>query len=386
MTRELTRSELQPQKPKTILVCGSRSSGKSTLTRTIINRFLTESTNGVLLLDLDTNQPELAPPGLIYLAHVREHLLGPPLSNLVTGLGRGAAEDSVGLELDGSETPTSTERNSNVASQSRILRMHYLGFSAIDLAMVSDGSFATDLLQYGELVRDEYPGCPLIVNSSGQLHTGNASVPQLYSQMDFSDIISLDSSTSSRHRRSTMAGYTDNYTFHEIRSKAFKSASPSTIRWNQLQSYFHMANSSYGRSTWDRLALLSANRNELSYSGAESDIWAVIILEQQLALEHVAQALRGSIVAIVAVSCAQSEALAYTTIERIPCGKNDLLKPQNSQCLGLAYIDTVDRERETITVFTPLSQGLFSAQAGRGRKIALVLGKQDRHWFPPSSR
>src|SRR3954469_5695261 len=91
---------------RTVLVCGSGSTGKSTLCRALINRYLSGQSytldnsvpkSGVLLIDFDLDRPELTPPGLVYLAHVKRALFGPPESHLaVAGSG-----------------------------QNRILRMHY---------------------------------------------------------------------------------------------------------------------------------------------------------------------------------------------------------------------------------------------------------------------
>jgi energy-coupling factor transporter ATP-binding protein EcfA2 len=110
-----TISKLLPE-GRTVLVCGSGGTGKSTFCRASTNRLLADqaflrhisgSKGGVLLLDLDLTQPELTPPGLIYLAHVKSALLGSPDSHYA---------------MPGS-------------SQNHILRMHYLG--GIDVDSVS---------------------------------------------------------------------------------------------------------------------------------------------------------------------------------------------------------------------------------------------------------
>ena len=189
-----------------------------------------------------------------------------------------------------------------------------------------------------------------------------------------------------------------------------------------MQSYFHLISSQFDEPTWDRLALLSSNKKEFAYSGPDSMIWAVVTLGETLALENVAQALEDSIVSVMAVkmrdTCeaqsnhsldgipgqlsshlapnvldpfdgqrADHSHVMHTTPENLPYFQEldfevNLLHPQWSECLGLAYITAIDPTRETIEMVTPITAETIFSQRNNGFRIALVMGRQDRQWAP----
>jgi len=76
-----------------VLVCGAKNVGKSTFLRYIINRtlsapkpiILTKQTSEVAILDLDSGQPELSPPGMLTLTVLKRPLLSDPPMNMVVG-------------------------------------------------------------------------------------------------------------------------------------------------------------------------------------------------------------------------------------------------------------------------------------------------------------
>lgn len=189
-----------------------------------------------------------------------------------------------------------------------------------------------------------------------------------------------------------------------------------------MQSYFHLVNSKLPESTWDQLALLSSNKKELPYSGAKSMCWAIFTIGERLELGYVAQALEDSIVAIIAVEIdeklrtqaddlseesprplpsnlvptvqdmpneqrAEAVHIKRTEVENLPYFQDfdrdaDLLHPQRSECLGLAYVTTIDPVRETIEILTPISQQIMSSRRDNGFRLAIVMGRQDRQWAP----
>lgn len=385
---------------RTVLVCGSSSTGKSTFCRACTNRLLAdqkapqripESKSGVLLLDLDLMQPELTPPGLIYLAHVTSALFGSPDSHFAI--------------------PSS--------SQSRILRMHYLG--GIHAGSVSNAGISAimDLLQYCSTVRKDYPGCPVFINSSSWLFdVESLQLSSLVRMMQLSDIVYFDSGGSLKHQELLSRSMGEKCNLWGLASKVHRSAPASTIWWSYMQSYFHLVSSQHDEPTWDPLALLSSNKVELTYSGPESMVCAVVTLGERLALGNVAQALEDSIVAIVAVENAPEAQVAQsldepsrqfssylaTTIpdvfdeeqtdptyivrtvgEGLPYLQDfdfevSLLHPQRTECLGLGYITAIDPVREIIELVTPISQQIMSAHTRHGFTLAIVMGRQNRQW------
>ena len=63
--------------PSRTLICGAKSTGKSTLLRYLVNRHLSRQ-NSVIVMDCDVGQPEFSPPGMLTLTLVDEPLLSPP--------------------------------------------------------------------------------------------------------------------------------------------------------------------------------------------------------------------------------------------------------------------------------------------------------------------
>eukprot|EP01084_Bolivina_argentea_P201012 343641_1 len=72
--------ENQTRHPPTVIVCGAKGVGKSTLCRYTVNRLLRRYTS-VAILDCDVGQPEVGPPGLVSLYITAAPLLSPPHLN-----------------------------------------------------------------------------------------------------------------------------------------------------------------------------------------------------------------------------------------------------------------------------------------------------------------
>lgn len=66
-----------------VAICGAKGVGKSTCLRYLTNRLLSDGVERVALLDADSGQPELSPPGLLTLSLVERPLLQPPHSHTV---------------------------------------------------------------------------------------------------------------------------------------------------------------------------------------------------------------------------------------------------------------------------------------------------------------
>lgn len=384
-----------------MLVCGSGSTGKSTFCRTSINQILAdqefsgdivETKAGVLLIDLDLVQPELTPGGLISLAHVKSTLLGSPESHYA---------------IQGS-------------NQSRILRMHYLGGIKGDAISLAGLNAIKDLLQHCANIRKDLPGCPVLINSSSWLlDIGYTELSTLISIMRPSDIVYFDSSGSLKHREVLTRSMGSRCNLWGLATKVYRSAPASAIHWSHMQSYLQLTTSRGHGHYWDPLALLSYNKKEISYSGTDSMIWAVVTLGERLAPDNIAQALEGSMIAIVVVQEDGCEAqnnqfsderpkhvtsdlapnvpnmldkqqadptkIARTPGENLPYFLNsdveaNFLHPRRSDCLGLAYITAIDAERETVEVITPISRQTMSTQRENGLGLVIVMGRQELRW------
>ena len=79
--------------------------------------------------------------------------------------------------------------------------------------------------------------------------------------------------------------------------------------------------------------------------------------------------------------------MVWTEAENLPYVRNlnleaTILHPQRSVCLGLAYVNGIDPVREVIDMLTPVSQQAMSTRIDDGFDIAIVMGRQERHWAP----
>lgn len=135
-------------KTSTIMICGPKSSGKSTFARLLVNRILSSIApdpksptitkwTGVALLDLDPGQPEYSPPGQLSLIHVQELNFGQPFSHPVP---------------DGKST---------------VIRSHAIGAISPSLDPSLYLACALDLFAHYRNLLQNFPGCPLIINTPG---------------------------------------------------------------------------------------------------------------------------------------------------------------------------------------------------------------------------
>lgn len=74
-------SAAPPEGNISVLVCGAKGVGKSTVCRLLVNRMLGRHTQ-VAFLDCDLGQPEFTPPGLVSLHKLDTPVLGPPHTNI----------------------------------------------------------------------------------------------------------------------------------------------------------------------------------------------------------------------------------------------------------------------------------------------------------------
>ena len=76
---------------KRVMVCGAKSTGKSTYVRYLINNLLSDcEQNGgfngeIALLDCDVGQPEFSAPGMVTLTIISKPILSPPNAHIVCG-------------------------------------------------------------------------------------------------------------------------------------------------------------------------------------------------------------------------------------------------------------------------------------------------------------
>lgn len=141
-----------------VLVCGAKGVGKSTYLRYITNRMLSTTYQQVAVLDLDSGQPELSPPGLLTLSILSKPIVAdPPMHMNCTGSGR----------IDNNKVSMAAENDDIV---DHLVSSYFFG----DITSKSDPDtyihIANKLMnKYQELIasKEEYSSLPLVVNTDG---------------------------------------------------------------------------------------------------------------------------------------------------------------------------------------------------------------------------
>ncbi|KAI9834202.1 MAG: hypothetical protein M1819_003040 [Sarea resinae] len=152
-----------------VLICGAKSTGKSTFARTLVNHLLyaevcahnsntkaqisvqqpKQKTNGVAFLDLDPGQPEYSPPGQVSLLHLHTPNFSPPYAHPCLPHGNGP---------------------------DHLVRAHSIASVAPDQNPYHYIACAMDLLEHYHRLRTYNPFCPLVINCSGWVYGLGADV------------------------------------------------------------------------------------------------------------------------------------------------------------------------------------------------------------------
>lgn len=390
-------------KPRMILICGPKSSGKSTFAKLLVNKLLTtqgETTNqkktgkinGVALLDLDPGQPEYSAPGQLSLIHVQKPNFGPPFSH-----------------------PTTSSANKSI-------RSHSIG--AISPAM--DPSLymecALDLFAHYRNLLSSSPTCPLVVNTPGWvLGTGLEILVELIQKIIPSEVIYMsqegpsevavglreaDKSVPLLTLPSQLSEYTTRTAAH--------------LRTMQYMSYFHLEVTNKEGLAWGGKPLTSIAPWEIRYSGESPGVIGILCYGEQPPKSLLAETINGSLVSVVVIDdlsaipgwsssntadviwpenqdtgdiehqAFNDEDIHLGRIEKplvIRTSDEDLpyfnpansicLDPKNSHSIGLALIRGIDTNRKRLQVLTPIDPSVIQGIQEAGKSIVLISGKLD---------
>ncbi|EXJ88844.1 hypothetical protein A1O3_01908 [Capronia epimyces CBS 606.96] len=373
--------------PPRILLCGRRCSGVSTLARCLVNRIVTRQNastiktrhTGVLVLDLDTNMPEFAPPGTISLVHVVGTQLGPSFTHVLTATGR----------------------------SNRILRTHFLG--DVHFTDLCDWHIdrVLDLVELAKQHCARYDGTPVLVLAPKWWNGIEQKLAsQLWTRIAPTDIICLDASTASPHLQPWKSvAETGQCRVHQLPGQVFDKIYSAREHDLQMQSYFHLVDSSTDHPLWNDLPILAGTHHELtlSYGGDDADVCSVILLGGHVALEDTYDALEGNLVAIVAVKrptdrgsmsdCEVTEDSntdsSHVSVSRTEEGLPRLhvqggmrsrslsgSSGEDSFCVAVAMVVKIDIPSRQITLVTGPSLSVREVEARKqGHQVALVLQK-----------
>ena len=279
-------SEATLDKPATILICGPKASGKSTICRLMKNALLTtqrsqsrppETSRRVILLDLDPGQPEFSPPGEISLIDMRSCNLGTPFTHPIVP------------HLNGSQ----------------LLRSHHFGSVSPREDPKHYFDCVLDLLRYYRRLSNLDPAYTLVINCSGWIQGSGLDLSlQLLSFSDATDVI-YTSTTGPDGIDDVLATACNvrGSLLHRVSSQPFQdvTSSASKLRSMQTLSYFHLAEPEAGNLRWNPSPLTDRPPLIIPYVGPQQAIFAVMILGDEQNPEFFVSILDGSLVGIVLI-------------------------------------------------------------------------------------
>lgn len=361
------------KEPPVVLVCGPKSSGKSTLSRILINRLVTGQGGtkkklwpGTAVMDIDPGQPEFSPPGVISLVRLDRPNLSPPFCH-----------------------PTLGDKH--------ILRSHAVAAVTPAFNIEHYKECVLELFQhYKAYCKD----IPLVINTPGWVQgTGLGLLMDLINEIHPAEVVYM-SEDGPEDTVEGLKSACENIRFTTLPSQSgeFTSRTAIHLRHMQVMSYFHVdPDKTVGDHVrWDPRTLTSVPPLLAKYGGPNSGILGVVCYGYQPGAELLADAVDGTVLAVVEVQdrrafrLAQGDAaaghahaeehrvldlerLTQRTPEHVPYIRRSApLDPRYSRCLGLALVRGVDAGKKTLALSTPVSPGTLV-----GKEIVLVSGKFD---------
>ncbi|KAF8431848.1 hypothetical protein BGX38DRAFT_1277063 [Terfezia claveryi] len=334
-----------PQAP-VILITGPKSSGKSTLSRTLTN-ILLNTYPKISYLDLDPGQPEFAPPGMISLSVLSNPIFGPPF----------------------------THPAGPVSRESKRHRAHHLGFVS---PREDPGGYiqaAGDLFQYYTHLCDSHSdsslGIPLIrpspPPSPPQHPSGNASTT-------ISDIHALLPHTTRFHHMPAPAPAA-------IQAKF----SAADLRSLHTMSYFHHSVVRVGGDHEPRISWGFANplTHVLPWVLSGRKIGAgihILHLTPPLPPQLFRDAIEGTIVGVILVDNVKNSAEDEGNGDKAGSGlpypfPGPPPTPETSHCVGLAVIRAIDTTTHEVQLILPQKDSYLSEASSSHEGLALVRGR-----------
>lgn len=281
-------SQGQVGRPKAILVCGPKGSGKSTFSRMITNAILTKlpttskasskssDSPTVALLDVDPGQPEFSPPGEISLVQIQSCNLGPPFSH------PSANNDGV-----------------------KLIRSHYIGSTSPKDDPQHYLRCVLDLLHHYKQMLSQHPSCSLIMNTAGWIQgTGLELLVDFIRHIGLTDVIYTSMQGPSEVVETISKATTKaEIPLHFLTSEPVEvpARSAADLRTMQTLSYFHLDDAEMGYLRWNAKPIYDMTPLSVYYAGPNQAIYGVLLLGQELDTEFLHQVLEGCIVGLVVV-------------------------------------------------------------------------------------
>ncbi|OTA52909.1 hypothetical protein K449DRAFT_340263 [Hypoxylon sp. EC38] len=385
-------------KPSSFMITGPKSSGKSTFGKILTNRLITDqlsdsksrANRGVAVLDFDPGQPEYCVAGQIALVLLTEPVFSPSFSRPLPGPG----------------IP--------------MIRSHALA----SISPASDPELyveaALDLMTH---YRNTLARYPLIINTPGWIQgTGLDLLTSLITALRPTEVIYM-SESGPAEAVEALQDSCKHTVFSTLPSQASQLTSRTAAHFRSMQtmSYFHSETRS-GEADgyliqWNPKPLTTVPPWQVSYKGPNRGVFGIMCYDYQAPLDLLADAINGTIVAVVAVESAKAfrqsseraellndaaadamdidgngdeptsssfsslgEKIISMTPEGIPfidTANVTTLDPRYSHSLGLVLVRGIDVENGVLQLLTPLSAEAIEDVTSKGGEIVLVSGKFD---------
>jgi polynucleotide 5'-hydroxyl-kinase GRC3/NOL9 len=369
-------------KPTSVLVCGPKSSGKSTFSRLLSNRFLSadeipgsteKKARGIAFLDLDPGQPEYGPPGHLSLVYVSQLNLGPPYSHPLSMKGR-----------------------------HEVIRAH-------SIAALSP---ASDPTLYMECVRNllvhyrsnllAHKKCPLIINTPGWvLGTGLEILVDIVGLARPAEIIymSQDGPSNVVKALKDVCDSAPMLTLLPSQVTEYTARTPAHLRHMQAMSYFHVGDSEATSLYWNPDPLTSIPPFEVKYGGGKAGILGILCLGEHPPPNMLLETITGTLLSVVVVEDMTAitgpeihqdefysgsplilftpEKIPYLNPSRVLSQGRCSWDPTKTQTIGLALLRGVDERRQTLQLLTPISSQELMKLNQNGTTTVLISGKLD---------
>ncbi|KAJ8128160.1 hypothetical protein O1611_g5478 [Lasiodiplodia mahajangana] len=273
--------------PSSVMITGPKSSGKSTFGKILTNRLLTgtpthakkPSNGGVVVLDLDPGQPEYCGAGQIALILVTNPVLSPSFCRPL---------DTLGM---------------------RIIRSHALA----SLSPASDPELYTEMaLDLITHYRNAFASYPLVINTPGWIQgTGLDLLVSLISELRLSEVIYM-SLTGPIDVVEALQGACKATRFSTLPSQPSQNSlrSAANLRSMQTMAYFHAEaatkHNGGDHPCWFKRPLTAMAPLQVRFRGANRGIFGVLYYDFQTQPDLVADAINGTVIAVVEVESAKA--------------------------------------------------------------------------------
>ncbi|KTW27949.1 polynucleotide 5'-hydroxyl-kinase [Pneumocystis jirovecii RU7] len=339
-----------------VIVCGPKSSGKSTFGKNLINKFLTQKYNThktikkINYVETDPNQPEFSPHGLICSHFIENPIINPPFTH---------------------------------CTLPSLLKAHFLGNTS------PQNNPKYFLLCINDIINACERNIPTIINTPGWTKgIGLELLSEIINLSNCTHIIYIGSETNFEafDIKLTLPSSVKLYTLPSVQDffntcETFK-INTSDLRILSIISYFHSKNTSGSNYIeWKfNSSLLNMKPWVVKYDGSLTGIDAISILDATIEPDNFYYAINGTIMALIAIDVKENkniwESLIIKSKDFLPTlnlEKNPI-DPKHSQCLGLCILRGISRESKELQILTPINILILNEYLNSKKKLILVRG------------